>query len=217
MPEFEPRKTQRKKPHSHYSHSLCSAFDVLAIGHPAVTLAAMAQTEPALTELATDPALCGRLQVEAAYAAAVEDQLREVEEVRREEALRLPSHIDYSCKQLNLGFEEREKLSMAQPQTVSFIIKIKTRKLLVEYLSENLGEMRGNFGQEVGTLLSCIPLGNASESNMFCTSIRYSIKARERVTSGQKLPRISPRFSEEHFSMEYSGVSTCTMLSFYPI
>lgn len=93
----------------------------MAIGHPAVSLKTIAEMEPKLEELKHDDALCMRLQIEAAYSAAASDQAKEVEEVRREEALRLPSDLDYSNLKLNLGYEEREKLTMAQPQTVSFL------------------------------------------------------------------------------------------------
>jgi len=52
------------------------------------------------------------------YAAAVAEQAKEVDEVRREEALKIPLNIDYTSQQLNFGREEVEKLTMAQPQTV---------------------------------------------------------------------------------------------------
>lgn len=65
-----------------------------------------------------DPLLCQRLKIEALYEAAAAEQALEVEEVRRDEALTIPKHIDYNASSLNLSFEEREKLIMILPQTV---------------------------------------------------------------------------------------------------
>jgi tRNA uridine 5-carboxymethylaminomethyl modification enzyme len=45
--------------------------------------------------------------------------MQEVEEVRRDEKLSIPKNIDYFSKNLSLSFEEREKLTLIQPQTVS--------------------------------------------------------------------------------------------------
>ena len=49
------------------------------------------------TSIASNPVLCDRLKVEALYEAATIEQQEEIMEVRRDEALRIPGHIDYTA------------------------------------------------------------------------------------------------------------------------
>ena len=49
------------------------------------------------TSIASNPVLCDRLKVEALYEAATIEQQEEIMEVRRDEALRIPRHIDYTA------------------------------------------------------------------------------------------------------------------------
>lgn len=79
----------------------------------------LARVAPELLPLTHDPSLENRLHIEALYEAAAADQAKEVEEVRRDEALLIPKDVDYNSEFLNLNFEEREKLLAVQPQTVS--------------------------------------------------------------------------------------------------
>lgn len=59
-----------------------------------------------------------RLKIEAMYNNAVMLQASDIEEMRRDEHLTIPTDVDFDCKALNLSTEERQKLSAVQPQTV---------------------------------------------------------------------------------------------------
>lgn len=84
-----------------------------------VTIGMLATAAPELLPLTTDPTLENRFLIEALYEAAAADQLEEVREVQRDEALRIPNNVDYNDTSLNLSMEEREKLWAVQPQTVN--------------------------------------------------------------------------------------------------
>lgn len=56
----------------------------------------------------------------AAYEWCVVSQQQEIEEVRRDEALRLPEDIDYFAIDASLSAEVREKLNSSRPQTVRY-------------------------------------------------------------------------------------------------
>uniref|UniRef100_A0A182NHG3 tRNA uridine 5-carboxymethylaminomethyl modification enzyme C-terminal subdomain domain-containing protein n=1 Tax=Anopheles dirus TaxID=7168 RepID=A0A182NHG3_9DIPT len=95
-----------------------SAFEMLAISNDEITANRVCAVEPTvLGWIREDPELCERLKIEALYSLSIEDQSREVEEVQRNESLRIPDAIDYLSKSLNLSFEEQEKLVKIQPQT----------------------------------------------------------------------------------------------------
>lgn len=70
---------------------------------------------------AENASLCQQLKIEAIYESVAIDQMIEMEEVRKDECLLIPKSIDYNDDRLNLPFEEREKLSTVQPQTVRII------------------------------------------------------------------------------------------------
>ena len=78
-------------------------------------------SETAFKHLPEDDILCHRILVEAIYEAALEQELLEIEEVRKQESLKIPNSIDYFKESLNMSLEERSKLSLAKPQTVRFI------------------------------------------------------------------------------------------------
>ncbi|XP_035785510.1 protein MTO1 homolog, mitochondrial-like [Anopheles albimanus] len=102
-----------------------SAFEMLAISTDDITTERLCATEPGtLGWIRDDPELCRRLKIEALYALSIADQSREVEEVQRNEALRIPDTIDYLAKSLNLSFEEQEKLMQIQPQTIAAASRI---------------------------------------------------------------------------------------------
>uniref|UniRef100_A0A182UGE9 tRNA uridine 5-carboxymethylaminomethyl modification enzyme C-terminal subdomain domain-containing protein n=1 Tax=Anopheles melas TaxID=34690 RepID=A0A182UGE9_9DIPT len=102
-----------------------SAFEMLAISNDAITTERVCAVEPAvLGWIRDDHELCQRLKIEALYSLSIEDQSREVEEVLRNESLRIPDAIDYLSKSLNLSFEEQEKLVKIQPQTIAAASRI---------------------------------------------------------------------------------------------
>ena len=55
----------------------------------------LAAADPAYRYLEEDPALTARILTAAHYNIALEDQYREVQDVRKEEAMRLSKHMDY--------------------------------------------------------------------------------------------------------------------------
>uniref|UniRef100_A0A182QNT9 tRNA uridine 5-carboxymethylaminomethyl modification enzyme C-terminal subdomain domain-containing protein n=1 Tax=Anopheles farauti TaxID=69004 RepID=A0A182QNT9_9DIPT len=102
-----------------------SAFEMLAISNDAITTERVCAVEPTvLGWIREDLELCQRLKIEALYSLSIEDQSREVEEVQRNESLRIPDAIDYLSKSLNLSFEEQEKLVKIQPQTIAAASRI---------------------------------------------------------------------------------------------
>ncbi|XP_058120980.1 protein MTO1 homolog, mitochondrial [Anopheles ziemanni] len=102
-----------------------SAFEMLAISNDEITTERLCAVEPSvLGWILDDPELCRRLKIEALYSLSIEDQSREVEEVQRNENLRIPVAIDYLSKSLNLSFEEQEKLLHIQPQTIAAASRI---------------------------------------------------------------------------------------------
>uniref|UniRef100_A0A182XZG2 tRNA uridine 5-carboxymethylaminomethyl modification enzyme C-terminal subdomain domain-containing protein n=1 Tax=Anopheles stephensi TaxID=30069 RepID=A0A182XZG2_ANOST len=102
-----------------------SAFEMLAISNDAITTERVCAVEPTMLGwILDDPELCQRLKIEALYSLSIEDQSREVEEVLRNESLRIPNAIDYLSKSLNLSFEEQEKLVKIQPQTIAAASRI---------------------------------------------------------------------------------------------
>uniref|UniRef100_A0A182JWA2 tRNA uridine 5-carboxymethylaminomethyl modification enzyme C-terminal subdomain domain-containing protein n=1 Tax=Anopheles christyi TaxID=43041 RepID=A0A182JWA2_9DIPT len=102
-----------------------SAFEMLAISNDEITTDRVCSVEPTvLGWIKDDPELCQRLKIEALYSLSIEDQSREVEEVLRNEGLRIPDAIDYLSKSLNLSFEEQEKLVKIQPQTIAAASRI---------------------------------------------------------------------------------------------
>uniref|UniRef100_A0A182JLL0 tRNA uridine 5-carboxymethylaminomethyl modification enzyme C-terminal subdomain domain-containing protein n=1 Tax=Anopheles atroparvus TaxID=41427 RepID=A0A182JLL0_ANOAO len=102
-----------------------SAFEMLAISNDDITAERVCAVEPAvLGWIRDDPELARRLKIEALYSLSIEDQSREVEEVQRNENLRIPAAIDYLSKSLNLSFEEQEKLLHIQPQTIAAASRI---------------------------------------------------------------------------------------------
>ncbi|XP_014203386.1 protein MTO1 homolog, mitochondrial [Copidosoma floridanum] len=74
---------------------------------------------PELGHLRGNHKLGQRIFIESSYDHAVEEQKREVEEIRKNENLLLPLDIDYKSSLLNLSIEDREKLSAVKPQTIA--------------------------------------------------------------------------------------------------
>ncbi|XP_053961866.1 protein MTO1 homolog, mitochondrial [Anastrepha ludens] len=102
-----------------------SAFDMLGIPADNITLTQLIELQPdELGWLRSETAIFGRLKIEALYAHFVAEQLRDVEDVRRDEGLAIPADIDYFAKTLSLSNEERQKLALIQPQTIAAASRI---------------------------------------------------------------------------------------------
>lgn len=102
-----------------------TAFEMLSIPADNITVEQMIQLHPEeLSWLADDRNLAERIKIEALYSFFVEEQTRDVEDVRREERLTIPADIDYFSKSLSLSNEERQKLTLIQPQTIAAASRI---------------------------------------------------------------------------------------------
>ncbi|XP_069669204.1 protein MTO1 homolog, mitochondrial isoform X2 [Periplaneta americana] len=102
-----------------------SAFDMLSVTHDEITVEKLGKALPEVFGcLLGNENLSHRLKVEALYEAASAEQQEEVMEVRRDEGLVIPHHIDYTAKSLCLSFEEQEKLMMVRPQTIAAASRI---------------------------------------------------------------------------------------------
>ncbi|XP_072711391.1 protein MTO1 homolog, mitochondrial isoform X2 [Ciconia boyciana] len=100
-----------------------SAFDILQYPEANMEVLARAVPEP-LGKLAQWRELAERLKIEAAYEWCVVNQQQEIEEVRRDEALRLPEDLDYFAIDASLSAEVREKLDSNRPQTIGAVSRI---------------------------------------------------------------------------------------------
>ncbi|NXN32162.1 MTO1 protein, partial [Nycticryphes semicollaris] len=100
-----------------------SAFDILQYPEATVELLSRAVPDP-LGKLAEWRELAERLKIEAAYEWCVTNQQQEMEEVRRDEALRLPEDLDYFAIEASLSAEVREKLDSNRPQTIGAVSRI---------------------------------------------------------------------------------------------
>ncbi|XP_076755188.1 5-taurinomethyluridine-[tRNA] synthase subunit MTO1, mitochondrial [Xylocopa sonorina] len=95
-----------------------SAFEMLSI--PDVHIDQFIAALPdRYGHLAHDPIIKQRLKIEAIYALGVEEQQQEVNEIRKNEQMIIPSSMDYSTPNINLSREEREILSEFQPCTIA--------------------------------------------------------------------------------------------------
>lgn len=135
-------RSQMKMPSARSSEKK-SAFEMLGIGSEKVTVASLSEAVPEIKFLADRPAVAHRLQIEALYNHALEEQAAEIEEMRSEECLVIPRDVDYNSDSLSLSMEEREKLAAVQPPTVNVpLLQLKGKEscfifrllLLVEYL-----------------------------------------------------------------------------------
>ncbi|XP_053988256.1 protein MTO1 homolog, mitochondrial [Hylaeus volcanicus] len=102
-----------------------SALDMLGMSGDVVTVDMLSSMFPdRFGHLVDDPVIARRLQIEAIYAHGIEKQLHEVNEIRKNEQMVIPSDIDYNLLRLNLSIEEREKLSELQPYTIAAASRI---------------------------------------------------------------------------------------------
>lgn len=100
-----------------------SAFDFLATPDLS-SVEEVCNLDPSLSFISENPNLCNRVKIEAMYENAIKDQEIEVNEIRRDEALRIPRDIDYLSKSLCLSNEERNKLISIQPQSIAAATRI---------------------------------------------------------------------------------------------
>jgi tRNA uridine 5-carboxymethylaminomethyl modification enzyme len=91
-----------------------SGFELLA--YPGITVSQLAAIWPALGALPSWAV--AQLEVDARYAAYVDQQDADVSVLRREEAIRLPRDIDYSCI-CGLSSEVKQRLERARPTTLA--------------------------------------------------------------------------------------------------
>uniref|UniRef100_A0A8D8V1S5 Protein MTO1 homolog, mitochondrial n=1 Tax=Cacopsylla melanoneura TaxID=428564 RepID=A0A8D8V1S5_9HEMI len=74
--------------------------------------------------LSSDPSIQQRLSIECLYERYVQEQNREVEDIRKHETIAIPNTLDYTSSKLQLSHEEMEKLVIAQPQTLAAASRI---------------------------------------------------------------------------------------------
>nr|KAG5696092.1 hypothetical protein BaRGS_020493 [Batillaria attramentaria] len=92
--------------------NMMSAVDVMS--HPDVTMHLMADAVPdVFGHLIGNTALLNKLNIEAKYQAELQQQLYDIEEVRKEEQLQLPENLDYYS--LNMSTDAKVKLADARP------------------------------------------------------------------------------------------------------
>lgn len=102
-----------------------TAFDMLGIPADNITLNDLIKIMPEeLKQLQGAYNIGERIKIEALYAHFVEEQSKDAEQVRNEESLLIPKDIDYFSKSLSLSNEERQKLTMMQPQTIAAASRI---------------------------------------------------------------------------------------------
>ncbi|WP_395665268.1 tRNA uridine-5-carboxymethylaminomethyl(34) synthesis enzyme MnmG [Methylocella sp.] len=91
-----------------------SGFDLLALQD--VTLRTLAGIWPELDAIA--PAVAEQVEIDAKYAVYLERQARDVEAARRDEAMAIPSDVDYAAMP-GLSNEVRARLMEARPQSLA--------------------------------------------------------------------------------------------------
>ncbi|KAK2585325.1 hypothetical protein KPH14_010006 [Odynerus spinipes] len=102
-----------------------SAFEILGLVNENVEFDRIAILRPdVLGHLAGDPVLARRLKIEAIYASSIEQQMKEIEDVRRNEQMIIPADIDYNSIRLNLSNEDKAKLMEVRPRTIAAADKI---------------------------------------------------------------------------------------------
>ncbi|XP_012273070.1 protein MTO1 homolog, mitochondrial [Orussus abietinus] len=102
-----------------------SAFNVLHYTHEDINVTTLAKAMPEVFgPLSEDTALCQRLKIEARYSIPISEQLHEVQELQQNERMLIPKDIDYSSSQLNISYEDRDRLMAVRPQTIAAASRI---------------------------------------------------------------------------------------------
>nr|KAF7394251.1 hypothetical protein H0235_016846 [Vespula pensylvanica] len=101
-----------------------SAFEILGSPDENIEFNKIATLWPNLLGHIVDPILIRRLKIEATYASFIGQQMKVIDEVRRNERMMIPDDIDYNSIRLNLCTEDREKLMAVRPRTIAAAEKI---------------------------------------------------------------------------------------------
>ncbi|KAK1134145.1 hypothetical protein K0M31_011927 [Melipona bicolor] len=98
-----------------------SAFEVLQVYDIDIFIKALPDR---FGHLADDPAIAKRVKIEALYAEGIKHQQEEVNEIRKNEQMFIPSSLYSNLGHLNLSYEEQEKLLQFQPYTIAAASRI---------------------------------------------------------------------------------------------
>ena len=102
-----------------------SAWEILGQPNFHADLRAFEDVSDIVKEALTSRELSFKIRTEARYEKFVSEQRSEIEAIRRDEALEIPTDIDYmNIESLNLSFEEREKLASHLPSTIAAASRI---------------------------------------------------------------------------------------------
>ena len=102
-----------------------TAFEMLGVPSDNITLESLVRIMPEELKIIQDvQSVAERIKIEALYAHFIEEQLKDIEEVRNDESLLIPQNIDYFSKSLSLSNEERQKLIMMQPRSIAAASRI---------------------------------------------------------------------------------------------
>ncbi|XP_057320452.1 protein MTO1 homolog, mitochondrial [Microplitis mediator] len=100
-----------------------SAFTVLSSSNYEINFEDLIEKMPnEFGHFGGDRFLSRRFKIEATYEYSIEDQLDEVERIRKHEKMIIPTDFDY--EKVNMSAEDREKLTAMQPQTVAAATRI---------------------------------------------------------------------------------------------
>ncbi|HEX7970080.1 MAG TPA: FAD-dependent oxidoreductase, partial [Stellaceae bacterium] len=91
------------------------------LGYPGLDMRRLCQIWPELSSIPPD--VVEQLEIDARYAGYIERQQADIRAFRRDEALRLPSNLDYAAIGC-LSHEVRTKLQVAQPETLGAAARV---------------------------------------------------------------------------------------------
>ncbi|XP_006817348.2 5-taurinomethyluridine-[tRNA] synthase subunit MTO1, mitochondrial-like [Saccoglossus kowalevskii] len=97
-----------------------SAFDIL--NYDKVTIYKLSQACPEFKHLAHDVEIATRLKIEGIYAPVMWQINSDIEAIKQDEELMLPTDVDYDS--INVSKEVREKLSQVRPSTIGAASRI---------------------------------------------------------------------------------------------
>lgn len=100
-----------------------SALEILS-QHPDINLEDFATFNPKYGEFANIYSLSRRMKIEAIYHRIVSDCEGEMNQIRQDESLKIPSDLDYSHSSLSFCSEEIEKLNHVRPSSIGAASRI---------------------------------------------------------------------------------------------
>lgn len=103
------------------SMALKSAFDMISGDYLSVETLAEVYPE-VFGQVFSNPVISQRAKIEAMYSHALEEQMEEVEELRRDELIQLPEDLEY--ERLNISLESKQKLMEIRPETIAAAARI---------------------------------------------------------------------------------------------